>query len=177
MRHVVAAVWRDGRFGWRALTRRRGFTVATVATLALGIGGATAIFSVVHAVLLQPLPYPEADRLVEFRLHATTPVGAQTFDALPAEVALDWQDTTTTTLPALSLYTTRALTLTMPGGPYRLHGAAATPGLFAMLGVPPRLGHGLAGSIASGDDADRGAQPRRLAPVSGRAARTPLAPP
>ena len=57
-------VWRDLRVGGRALLRAPGFSVIVILTLALGIGATTAIFSVVNAVLLRPLPYPRADRIV-----------------------------------------------------------------------------------------------------------------
>ena len=69
--HVVGfvdAVGRDLRFALRGLSRRPTFTFAAVLTLALGIGATTAIFSVVYSVLIKPLPYPNADELVQIAL-------------------------------------------------------------------------------------------------------------
>src|SRR5262245_33210354 len=60
-------LFRDLRYGVRVLGRNRGFALAAVAVVALGIGATTAVFSVVRAVLLGPLPYRDADRLVLFR--------------------------------------------------------------------------------------------------------------
>ncbi|HXB74290.1 MAG TPA: ABC transporter permease [Candidatus Acidoferrales bacterium] len=62
----LETLWQDVRFGWRSLKRQPLLTVAVVATLAFGIGGMTAIFSVVNTVLLRPLSYPEPDRMVQF---------------------------------------------------------------------------------------------------------------
>src|SRR5690349_8800531 len=65
MASLIEDVARDIRQAWRLLRRARGFTVAAIAVLAMCIGANTAVFSVVNAVLLRPLPYPEADRIVQ----------------------------------------------------------------------------------------------------------------
>ena len=123
----------------RLLARRPGFSVVLLITLALGIGAPTAMFSVVYAVLLRPLPYPHADRIVRFRLESRGPRATVAFDALPVTTALSWAQSSAT-LAALSVYNDRSLTLTGPDGPTRLLGVAATPGLFQLLGVRPQIG-------------------------------------
>src|SRR5687767_15399932 len=114
VRHVA----RDARGGLRLLHRRPGFGGIILMTIALGIGAPTAIFSVVSAVLLRPLPYPDADRLVRFRLESRRPDGGS-FDAVPASDALQWA-LNTTTLDGIALFNDRALTLTTADGPFRL---------------------------------------------------------
>ncbi len=129
----------DIRLALRQLIRRPGFAAVALITLALGIGAPTAMFSVVHAVLLRPLPYPAPDRLVRFQINSQSPAGPVSFDALPASEALDWA-ATSQTLGDIALFNDRALTLSTPDGPFRLTGISATPNLFAILGVTPETG-------------------------------------
>ena len=65
MSGLIEDVARDIRHAWRLLRRTRGFTVTAVAVLAISIGANTAVFSVVNSLLLRPLPYPDADRIVQ----------------------------------------------------------------------------------------------------------------
>ena len=134
---------RDVTHGFRALRRTPGFTAVAILTLALGIGANTAIFSVVSAVLLRPLPYRDADRLVQvFAPPPNMPGGAgipraaralapQYFDALRAG---------TRTLSHVAGYIMTSATLTGYGDAARLAGVQMTASAFPMLGVPPMLG-------------------------------------
>ena len=84
---MIESLMHDLRLAWRGLRRARGFTVAAVLTLAVGMAGVTAMFALIQGVLLRPLPMPEPDRLVTaWREHPSTGTRVWPFDA--AEVAL-----------------------------------------------------------------------------------------
>jgi putative ABC transport system permease protein len=127
---------KDIRYAMRALLRRPSFTAVAVITLALGIGANTAIFSVVHGVLLAPLPYPEADRLVALR-QANPP--AQPDTQIAPGNFLEWQRQNTT-FASLAAYRTVSYNRTGDGTPERLLAGRVSFGLFKLLGAQPVLG-------------------------------------
>ena len=128
--HVLSDVWQDMRYAARSLRKQPGFTLAAVLTLALGIGATTVVFSVVNAVLLQPLPYPDQSRLfvVDDRLSAQNFLDVQrdarSFDALGAFVGTGF-------------------TLTDRREPEFVMGQMISAELFAALEVPPLIGRPL----------------------------------
>jgi putative ABC transport system permease protein len=129
---------RDIRYGIRGLLKRPGFTAIAVITLALGIGANTAIFSVVNAVLLRPLPYVEADRLV---MPWGTRTDAQEHTVVSYPDFADWQ-AQTKTLEHIAAYNSSG-TLLRDGDadPELILGAAASADLFPLLNIVPVLGH------------------------------------
>lgn len=135
----IVDVGRDAHQTLRQLARRPGFTAAALVTLVLGVGAPTAVFSVVRAVLLRPLPFADAERLVRFRIESQSPRGRIGFDALEVSMGLEWA-AASKTLEGIALYNDRAMTLSTADGPTRLTGLAATPNLFKILAVPPLLG-------------------------------------
>jgi predicted permease len=128
---------RDVRHAVRRLLRTPAFTLATLVTLALGIGANTAIFSVVDSVLLKPLPFPEADRLVG--LWQTAP-GVDIKD-LPASIAdyVTYREESRT-LADVAIWNGTSLNVTGVAEPERVNGLNATFRLLPMLGVTPIFG-------------------------------------
>lgn len=126
----------DLRYALRQLRKSPGFTIIAVLTLALGIGANSAIFSVVNAVLLRPLPYPQADRLVY--LNEVTG-GTNTSIALPDYI--DWQRDSKS-FQHLALTRLESLNLSdVPGRePERISVSLATANFFDTIGLPPQLG-------------------------------------
>src|ERR1044071_4472693 len=127
----------DIRYAIRTLRKQPAFTSVVVLTLALGIGVNTAIFSVVNAVLLRPLPFPQSDQLVTVTM-ANPKVGG---DSLPLCVAdfLDWR-AQNQVFQDLAAYTDNWVSLTGNREPERLKGVFVTAGFFSTLRVTPLLG-------------------------------------
>lgn len=129
----------DLRYAFRQLLKNPGFTAVAVLTLALGIGATTAIFSVVYAVVLRPLPFTESERLVA--LWTQTPQ----FDRLPMAAA-NHRDlkAQSTVFEDIALFQGRAnYNLTGDGEPERLLAARVAANLFPLLRVRPALGRGI----------------------------------
>ncbi|HEV7472693.1 MAG TPA: ABC transporter permease, partial [Pyrinomonadaceae bacterium] len=129
---------RDIRYGLRSLLKRPGFTVIALIALALGIGANTAIFSLVNAVLLRPLPYAEPHRLVW--VFGNIRNGGNRASVSPLDF-LDYRAQNTTFEEfAASFSVPRPVNLTGSGEPERLTGAGVTGNYFNVLGVKPALG-------------------------------------
>ena len=130
----------DTRFAVRQLRKNYGFLAVAVITLALGIGANTAIFSVVNGVLLRPLPFPDADRVV--RIWHTPPQssfpGMTMFSVSPANY-LDWQAQNHVFVD-MAIYGFRPFTLTGGDKPEQVDASGVSAGFFSTLGVQPLVG-------------------------------------
>ncbi|HMF94285.1 MAG TPA: ADOP family duplicated permease [Vicinamibacterales bacterium] len=133
------ALLQDVRYAVASMRRNKGFAAAALATLALGIGATTAVFSVVYGVLLRPLPYAEASRIVrlsEEHPGAVSPLRAPMLSNLTYYA---WS-AAPRTVERFAAYRSSAYTVTRDGASDRLEGADVTPSLFPMLGETPALG-------------------------------------
>ncbi|HEV3139768.1 MAG TPA: ABC transporter permease, partial [Vicinamibacterales bacterium] len=131
----MTSVWQDLKYAVRLLGRRPAFTAVALLTIALGIGANTAIFSVVKAVVLAPLPYGDPNRLV--MLWGQRDKGATTH--LSGPEVRDYL-TQSRTFAAVAAYTGTAAILTGGAEPERVVAATVTPNIFATLGAPAFLG-------------------------------------
>ena len=129
----------DLRFGSRALRKSPAFTLVAVATLALGIGANTAIFSVVDHVLLRPLAYRDATRL--YAVHEVVPRFAHLAPMIPVNAMHfgEWRRNARA-FEAMALVGGMSMSLTGRGDPERIPSARVSPALFRMLGVEAALG-------------------------------------
>lgn len=135
--HHIETLLQDLRYGLRMLRRNPGFTAISMLTLGLGIGANAAIFSVVYGVLLQPLPYPEDDRLV-ILMQAYPQKGLNRWGISQANLAL-YRDHNQV-FEKIAAYNSPGFNLTGGHNPERLQGSAVTADFFDVLGVQPRLG-------------------------------------
>src|SRR5215470_10272061 len=133
------SIWQDLTYGVRLLLKHPGVTAIAVITLALGIGANTAIFSVVNAVLLNPLPYKQPDRLVA--LWENVP-GHGRWRSSPANF-FDWKKQNTVFEDVVA-FGGASMTFTGAGDPEQLLGATVSSGYFAVVGVEPILGRSFA---------------------------------
>ena len=136
----LESLFADVRFALRMLRKSRGFTAVAILTLALGIGASTAVFSLVDAVLLKPLPFPHAERIVfPWRLPKRgLNLG---FDTYPwGRVDFLFFSRESKAFEALGAFLSDSFDLTGSGEPVRVDGLRASAGFFPALGVSPALG-------------------------------------
>jgi predicted permease len=129
--------FQDVRFGWKLLLKDRGFLAATLLTLALCIGANTAIFSVIHSVLLRPLPYAESDRLVI--LYNSYPNAGAPRAATGVPDYFDRQREIDA-FESVALVRQRGVTVGDAGSPERVLALGVTPSFFGLLRVSPLSG-------------------------------------
>src|SRR5262245_14900729 len=134
---LIETIVQDLKYGLRMLKRNPGFAVVAVLTLALGIGANTAIFSIVNAVLLRPLPYHDPDRLVTASPYRRATDGY----TILSPTFLNWH-AQSQSFEHLAAYTTGTSDLTGNGEPERLTAGLVSAELFSTLSVPLALGRG-----------------------------------
>ncbi len=135
-------VTRDAHYALRMLRRSPAFTATAVLTLALGIGANTAIFSVIDAALLRPLPYPQPDRIA--MLYGRGPAGDN--ETLSPATFLDFRRQNRA-FAALAAFRQSPFNVTGQDRPERAQGAVVTPDFFAVLGVQAQLGRTLTADL------------------------------
>jgi putative ABC transport system permease protein len=127
----------DIRYAARMLLKKPSFTLIAIVTLALGIGANTAVFSVIKSVLLGPLPYPNADHLVQFHLYFPSISYEQPWIA-PRDAA-DWAEQSDS-FERVGVYRSAMLNFSNGGLPEAVYGLRVSADLLPALGVPPALG-------------------------------------
>ena len=133
------AFLQDIRHSLRVLTKSPGFTAVALATLTLGIGATTAVFGVVNATLLRPLPYRDADRLV--RIQEEHPMNrGRAMPAFMTSATLEAWRENPHTIDQIAGYSDRTFTYRDESEPVRVRGAAVSPALFPLLRATPLLG-------------------------------------
>ncbi len=132
-----AGLLRDISYAARLLRRQPRFALLAIATMALGIGATTLLFSVTYGILMKPLPWPNADRLVV--LKETRGGRAPRFGSFTNAAYVAWRDQMTT-IEEIAAWAQRDMTLTRAGEPGRIRVVSCTASLFRALGVRPAVG-------------------------------------
>ena len=133
----LAALWQDVRFGIRMMTKNPGFSIVVIITLALGIGGNTAVFTIFNAVLLRPLPYSDPQKLVTLAVaRSGDPASVNPFSLVRYEMIRDQNRSFT----GVAAYAVEFFNLTGRGEPLQVHGARVSANFFDVLGVRPQMG-------------------------------------
>ncbi len=145
---ILVDLPRDFRYAARSLLRTPGFTVVAVAVLALGIGATSAIFSLVSALWLRPLPFADAERIVSIWVDLTVTGGPARVNIAPG-LYVDWQERARS-FESMSPLEPVTVNLTGGGEPERLTAIRTTENLFETIGLQPILGR----TFAEGDAND-----------------------
>jgi putative ABC transport system permease protein len=140
----VGSLLQDLRYAFRGLVKNPGFTAVALVTLALGIGATTSIYTVVDAVLLRPLPYPDPEQLV--RLYVTDAQSGDERDNSSGASFLDWKSQSTS-FEALAGFVGKSFNLSEGDHPLRARGTSVTPDFFSVLGIDAALGRTLSPEI------------------------------
>src|SRR5262245_39876549 len=138
-RRSMNTIWQDLRYGARMLFKNSGFTLVAIVTLALGIGANTTIFSVINSLLLKPIPFPEADRLVlVWRSQVNDPTSR---NIVSAPNFWDWRRENDA-FAEMAIFDSAGKGYNLSGGgePERVSGVRVSASFFDVLGVKPRLG-------------------------------------
>jgi len=144
---MLETLLQDLRFGLRMLCKNPGFSLIAILTLALGIGANTAIFSIVNAIVLKPLPYKEPDKLVQ--IWETDLKGGLGQISVSYPDFLDWQKQSDV-FESMAAYVGQDFNLTGDEQAERVYGAQVSANLFALLGVSPNPGGGFSSDAETG---------------------------
>ncbi len=135
--HLSAGLWRDVSHAWRLLSARKGYSTVIVATLAVGIGACTAVFSLFNSLLLEPLPFPQPERLVLVWEIDAGDRNSQFIVSAPNY--FDWV-AGAQSFQALGIWEYKTFNVSATAEPEQVPGIRASSSLFQVLGVSPALG-------------------------------------
>lgn len=140
----MRVLWQDLQYALRLFRKKPGFTLIAILTLGLGIGANTAVFSVVNAFLLRPLPYKDPDRLVVVQRTAAS----AEYDAVDSYPVFGDVRDQSESLDEVAAFSWRRLTLEGADGPEIVFGSSVTANFFSVVGATPLLGR----AFLSGED-------------------------